>query len=31
LQAVLERVSRGFGARIDLHLDGVLSLRQTTP
>jgi poly-gamma-glutamate capsule biosynthesis protein CapA/YwtB (metallophosphatase superfamily) len=31
LQAVLEGVSRGFGARIDLHLDGVLSLRQTTP
>jgi poly-gamma-glutamate synthesis protein (capsule biosynthesis protein) len=28
LQAVLDRVSRGFGARIDLHSDGVLVLRQ---
>lgn len=28
LQAVLDRVSRGFGARIDLHADGVLVLRQ---
>lgn len=28
LQAVLDRVSRGFGARIDLHPDGVLVLRQ---
>jgi poly-gamma-glutamate capsule biosynthesis protein CapA/YwtB (metallophosphatase superfamily) len=28
LQAVLDRVSRGFGARIDLQPDGVLVLRQ---
>jgi len=31
LRAVLDRISRGFGSRVDLHNDGMLTLRRRDP